>query len=227
MAGGGQRAGFDPDIVIGHRRHFHDRLLGGRGGDVAAALGREERIDWTSRPWRRFGLGRELGDAGVQRLEPGRRRRCHRRDGAGELALPWRIEKEVLAQKSQRLARFALDVLQRGKSLVFLRRGVTVGAILAEAHVGRGAGVFRRPIHRPAIAGPAVPTPEPAVVGDGQVAHHDGGAILRGQKIKRIDAGAGGARRRVHFLHDHGAVGNRLLDRRGGPFSGRLALSHA
>ncbi len=117
-----------------------------------------------------------------------------------------------MAEEYQRFAWFALDVLERGEDLIVLRRGMTIRAILPKSHIGQGAGVTRRPIHRPHRTGPAVPAPEPAVVRHGAVANHDGGAVvLIGHQINRIHPGAGGGRRRIHLFDDDGPVRHRLL----------------
>ena len=83
-------------------------------------------------------------------------------------ALPGRIEKEVLAQEDQRLARFALNVLQRSEGLIILRGCVAIRAVLAKAHPRVGGRLWRRPIHGPTgyfHGAPTVPAPEPAIVG--------------------------------------------------------------
>ena len=117
--------------------------------------------------------------------------------------------KKFWLRKTSGSPRSPLMFLSEEKVWLSLRRGVAIRAVLPEPHE-RVFVALRplRPVRLPIV--PSEPAPEPAVVGGAAVAHHDGGALLVGAQIDRIDARAAGRGRPVHLLDDDGAVRDRL-----------------
>ena len=110
---------------------------------------------------------------------------------------------EILRQEAQERARLALDVAEAGEGLIVARRGMAVEAGPAEAHERQAVGGRGRIIHTPAAVGPAIPAPEPAVLGRSAVAHHHRRTLLHRFQLQQVGHATGGRRGRIIHLLDH------------------------
>ena len=80
---------------------------------------------------------------------------------------------------------------------------MAVEAVLAEAHEWQAVGGRGRIVQAPAAVRPAIPAPEPAVLGRSAVAHHNRRALLNRFQLQQVGHAAGCRRGRIIHLLDH------------------------